>query len=134
MQDPDGDVRFERYLKEFRPLAPDPLVREERRGMRARPFVLRSLAAVAAVCVVVFSVTHHRPRRTPLTADKTKSEAVEILPVSQLLTIRSANKLLTSAPSLRAAIDLVAFQPQSTQLPKGMRSAFTTLGKEDSKL
>jgi len=134
MQDPDDNVRFERYLKEFRPLAPDPLLREKHRGATARPFVLGALAAAAVVCIIVFSAMHHHSRRTPLTDDKTKSEAVEMLPAPQPLTIRSANELLASASSVRAAIDLVAFQPQSTQLPKGMRSAFATLGKEDSKL
>ena len=134
MQDPDDDVRFERYLKEFRPLAPDPLRGDKRRGATERPFVLGTLAAAAVVCIVVFSVMHHPPRRTPLTDDKTKSVVVEILPVPQPLTIRSANKLLASASSLGAAIDLVAFQPQSTQPPKGMRSALATLSREDSKL
>jgi hypothetical protein len=42
--------------------------------------------------------------------------------------------MLVRSPSFQAALDRMAFQDQSVHLPRGMRSALGTLGKEDFRL
>src|SRR5690348_18497535 len=50
------------------------------------------------------------------------------------LTIRSANELLARAPSVKSALDELAFHGRRNQLPCGTQSALAVLGKEDFKL
>jgi hypothetical protein len=54
----------------------------------------------------------------------------ELAPIPQPLTIRKANALVAHAPSLQAAMDLMAFHPQSAVTPKNQQSALFVLSKE----
>ena len=76
------------------------------------------------------------PRRKPSQSpDGAESLGrAEQLTNAQPLTIGSANALLVHAPSFKAAVDLVAFQPQAAQLSKGTHSALAVLSKEHTKL
>jgi hypothetical protein len=49
------------------------------------------------------------------------------------LTIASANALLESAPSFKAAIDNMAFQQESKPISEGRYSLLALLSKEDVK-
>jgi hypothetical protein len=129
------DERFERYLKQFRPLPPESLQSEKHERATRRPFVFAAWAVAAAAVLVAAVLTMHprpKPTRSP---DGTESLAgVEQLINPQPLTIGSANALLAHAPSLKAAVDLVAFRSHATQLPKGTRSALAVLSEENTKL
>jgi hypothetical protein len=52
----------------------------------------------------------------------------------QPLTIRSANALLSAAPSFKAAVDDMAFRSSNIPIPKGKRSVVSELSKEKIKL
>ncbi len=134
MLSPD-DERFERYLKQFRPLPPESLQTEKHRRATRRPFALAAGAAAAAA-ILVAAVLTMSPRRKPAhSPDGTEDLAgVQQLTNPQPLTIGSASALLAHAPSFKAAVDLVAFRSQATQLPKGARSALAVLSKENAKL
>jgi hypothetical protein len=47
------------------------------------------------------------------------------------LTIKSANKLLADAPSVKSALDGLASRHSAGQLPDGRQSALAVLGEED---
>ena len=128
------DEQFEKYLKQFRPVAPEALpVKEQVRATR-RPWLVAAGAAVAApFLAVIVSVFLHWPPHRPGEI-RTSKLSVEDLNNPQPLTIRGANALLASAPSFKAAVESVAFQPGSRPLSGGRHSALAALGKEESKL
>lgn len=134
MPTPD-DERFELYLKQFRPLAPESLQSEKHGRATLRRLVLAAWVAAAAI-VLVATVFMMRPRGKPTQSpDGTKSSGgVEQLTNAEPLTVSSANALLVHAPSFKAAVDLVAFQPQATRLSKGTHSALAVLSKENTPL
>jgi hypothetical protein len=128
--------RFEAYLKQFRPLAVEPLQIETPKRT-ARPSVrLAAWAAAAAAVILSASLlamhprvgwTHSRVGQGDLARGDWPAE-------SQPLTIGSANTLLIHAPSVKAALDRVPFHAPSTQLPKGKRSALAVLSEDNDKI
>jgi hypothetical protein len=131
------DERFEQYLKQFRPLAPEPLPAVEwSRGTR-RWLVCGALAAAAAVVVAAVLVLYPRPQSDHSPGESESVARVEQPPKFQPLTIGSANAFLASAPSFKAAVAGVAaqaFQSQGTQLSEGTQSALAVFSKEKTKL
>ena len=128
------DEQFEKYLKQFRPVAPEALVLKEQ-GRARRPLLFAAWAAVvAAILAAVMVSLRSYQHRTPVREPGAGSPNVERLTNPQPLTIRSANALLASAPSFEAAVESVAFQPESRPLSEGRHSALAALGKEESKL
>jgi hypothetical protein len=122
------DGQFERYLKEFHPLAPASLQIEKQPRAARRPFVLIAWAAACvASLVLAFLLVSHRFRST-------KPAGVLQLAGSQSLTIGRANALLAQAPSVNAAVDQLSFQPQPAPQSEGKQSALAVLGKENIKL
>lgn len=134
MPTPD-DERFELYLKQFRPLAPETLAMEGRGRTTRRSFKLwAGVAAAAAILVVAGALSLLiRSQRTDVDGI-TKNVAGEHLVTAQPLTIRSANALLARAPSFKAVVDDMAFHPQVAPLSKDQRSAVAVLSKERIKL
>jgi len=128
------DERFERYLRQFRPVAPEPLPIERcgRAMWRWRSFALPAAAALAIV--VAFVLASHVRRRPAQSSTAENMAGLEHVANAQPLTLGRANDLLAHAPSFKAALDGVAFQRQCSQLSKGTRSALATLSKEDIKL
>ncbi len=127
------EKQFEARLKEFRPLAAEPLSMREASRSRRRKFVLAACAAAAviALVVVLFKISYERDL-APAPERVVKQTAPE--PASgRPLTIRSANELLARAPSIKSALDELAFQSRARQLPRGTQSALAVLGKEDFK-
>jgi hypothetical protein len=134
MPTPD-DERFEVYLKQFRPLVPDPLPTIGH-GHRARhTFVLWAcIAAVVAILGIgglTLQIRFNRARVAERVGNVGNSERFRD---DQPLTIRSANALLAKAPSFKAMVDDMTFRSQTIPLPKGKRSAIAVLGKEKIKL
>jgi hypothetical protein len=129
------DERFEAYLKQFRPLAPDPLPTEERGRASRRWSALRAwIAATAAILILGAISMHIRPNRVAAPNTATNVASAEQLVPLQPLTMRSANALLATAPSFKAAVDNMAFRSQTLPVPKGKQSAVAVLGKEKIKL
>jgi hypothetical protein len=130
----ERDDRFEAYLKQFRPLAVEPLPIATSRGTARHSFRLAAWAAAAVILVALVLAMHPRTSRTESRVGQGDLARGEHSAESQPLTIGSANTLLAHAPSVKAALDLVPFHPPSAQLPKGKRSALAVLSEENDKL
>jgi hypothetical protein len=129
------DARFEAYLKQFRPLAPAPLPAERHGRATRRSFVLAAWAAAAAAVLAAALIVFHSHAGGPQVALPTENLAgTDQLINTPPLTIRSANALLATAPSFKAAVDEMAFSSKATPLPKDKHSALTELSKEKTKL
>jgi hypothetical protein len=129
---PDDD-QFEKYLKQFQPVAPEPLMaREKVQVKRRRPMFLAAWAAVAAAILiaVVASVLLHKPMQ-PAKEASTKAPGMEEFGNPPPLTIESANALLASAPSFKAAVDDMAFQQKSKPIAEGRYSMLALFSKEE---
>jgi hypothetical protein len=136
MPTPD-DERFKQYLSEFKPVPADPLPIERRAPAiwRSWVFALPVAAALAILVAVVFAVRLHRqPAGPAIVKGAANPTAIEQLANSQPLTLQRANDLLAHASSFKAALDSVAFQRQRGDVPKGSKSALSTLSREDIKL
>ena len=128
------DEQFENYLKEFRPVMPEPLTVKEEVRTKRRPLVLAAWAAVAVILVIVMLSIRFYQRPSPMQEAGTSSPRVEPLNGPQPLTIASANELLAQAPSFKAAVESVVFQPGAEPVAEGKHSALALLSKEKIKL
>ena len=132
------DQQFEARLKEFRPLAAEPLPVERSIPARRGKFVL--VACAAAIVLAVVAAVIARQRTNQFTTIQRKVQVVDVkvkvvdVVEAHPLTIRSANELLASAPSVKSALDELALRSRPKQLPRGTQSALAVLGKEDFKL
>ncbi len=132
--DDERDDRFEVYLKQFRPIAPEPLPVERIRRVTRRSFALAVSAAVAAVILIASVLASHpRTGRSHSSDGPGNLAGGERLIDQQPLTIGSANDLLAHAPSVEAALDRVPFHPTSSPLPKGKQSALAVLSEDHEK-
>ena len=127
------DKQFEEYLKQFRPLAPESLRIGNHGRTTRRRIVFAVWAAAAAVLIAAVIMVWPRSELTYLGEGNRSLAALEQLTSSQPLTIGSMNDLLAHAPSVKAAVDLVAFHPRATQLPEGTQSVLALLSKENTK-
>jgi hypothetical protein len=127
------DERFEAYLKQFRPLVPEPL-RVVGPSLRARRAVALGAAAAVAILVLGALTLHIRTNRARIAETAENVGNPERLQNSQPLTMRSANALMAKAPSFKAMVDGMSFRSQTVPLPKGKRSAVAVLGREKIKL
>lgn len=125
-----NDEQFEHYLKQFRPVDPEPLPtgKYQHRTRRWLVFAAWTVAA-ATVLVVVVLITQRLSR-----PHDTGTMVAEKLLTNPPLTIGTANALLAQSPSIKATLNRMAFQPQSIQIPKDKHSALGVLSKENSKL
>lgn len=127
------DEQFEKYLKKFQPVVPEPLLVQERVRARRWPLVFAGWAAVAAVVVaVMISVLVHKPSQ-PAPEASTRRPGMEEFSNPQPLTIESANALLAKASSFKAAVDDMVFQPESKPISEGRYSLVALLSKEEVK-
>lgn len=124
------DDQFERYLKQFRPLAPEQLQLEEHSPTNWRLRSLAVWASVAAVVIIAFLILY--PRLRERTARDVQQGGVAQIEVPRPLTIRSADALLAREPSFKAAVDTTALPPHKDSLGT-KQSALEVLSK-DSKL
>jgi hypothetical protein len=124
------DEQFERYLKKFRPLAPDALPTEKYKGARST-LVMVAWSAVVAVAIVALLILYPRVQQSSQRDDAARWAGGTSAETPQSLTIQSANALLSHAPSFKAAVDALAV-PSHTSFD-GKQSALEVLSK-DSKL
>jgi hypothetical protein len=129
------DERFERYLKQFRPLPPETLQIEKHERATRLPFVFAKWTAVAAAAaaMLIAAVLTNQSRLKPTHSPSGTGSPATVERLTSL-TIGSANGLLARAPSVKAAVDQVAFRSQTTPLSKGTQSALAVLSKENIKL
>jgi hypothetical protein len=133
INDPPIDEKFEAHLKQFRPLAPQPLPVESRVRVPRRWLVFTAWAATAAAVVVIAVLAFHaRPGRIAPPVERFAIADQLVKPRS--LTIRTANALLATAPSFKDAIDEIAFPLKPAPLPADKHSALAELSKEKTKL
>jgi len=128
------DEQFERYLRQFKPLAARPLPVARRRPGLVR-FWLYFVPVAAAIAVLLVLLFALRGRSKRVIAPQAKSSAgSQELATAQPLTLQQANELLAQAPSFTAALDNVAFKRQRRKLPQGSLSALAALSKEEIEL
>jgi len=129
------DERFEAYLKQFRPLVPEPLPAVGPRHRARRAIILGAWAVTASAILVLGALTLHLLTNRARVTETVRNVAnPEHLQASQPLTMQSANALMARAPSFKAMVDDMAFGSRTVPLPKGKRSAIAVLGKEKIKL
>jgi len=131
---PLDDERFEAYLKQFRPLDPEPLPEpKSRRQTRARFFLWAGAAAAVVILggVALLRIRTEKPRAVET---NTYSAIPDRLTDGKPLTMRSANALMAKTPSFKALVDDMAFHSRTIPLPNGKRSAVAELSKEKIKL
>ena len=134
MPNPDEE-RLEAYLRQFRPLAPEPLP-DVRPGRVARrwPEIARWAAVAATIFVLTVLVFQTRRGKMPPTDATRIFKVAEGVKNPPALTLGRANELLAHAQSSRAAFDSLAFQSRALPLSKGTQSALAALSKENLKL
>jgi hypothetical protein len=130
------DEQFAKYLKQFRPVAPEELAVKEQVRTSRRRLLFAAWAALAAAILAAMMLLSLRfyQHLLPVTETGAGGSNVERLVNPQPLTIGSANALLASAPSFKAAVESVAFQSESRPLSEGRHSALAVLSKEENKL
>ena len=127
------DERFEIHLKEFRPLVPAPLALPEGSGRRWPSQSWTWAGAVAAVLILGGLMLYLSPTRPA--GRKPTPETMTAGPVAPPvpLTLRRANALLATSPSLKAAVNRIAFSSGRSPLPAGKQSALEVLSREEFK-
>lgn len=122
------DDKFEAYLKQFRPRAPEPLPAVTRGRHMRRALSLGSWAVAIVLIGVLLATrwTAKPPHSSAGGGNRAASQTADLHP----LTIRIANELLDRAPSLQAAMNELLLDSEEKAIPKG-QSAFAALGKED---
>ena len=129
------DEQFEKYLKQFNPVMPEPLPARERSKPRPRLLFFAAWAAIAAAILLAVTVTvlRHNPDVTNREVG-TNAPAIGTQSNIQPLTVSSANALLANAPSFKAAVESLTFQSETKQISPGKQSVLAVLSKENLKL
>jgi negative regulator of sigma E activity len=128
---PTDDEKFETYLKQFRPVVPDPLAVERAVKVPRRAWIAGAwIVAIAAVVLIALAL-HLRNTRIGHEAVSRSAAPVDL---SRPLTMRAANALLNAAPSYKAVIDDMAFRSENSAVATGKQSAVAVLSKEKIKL
>ena len=124
--------QFEAYLKTFRPRDTGPLQVSKRHYSR-RTFAVSGFAVVAVTILLVAGLTiyfrHPREHVTQTTEHTATTQSI-----ATPLTIRSANALLFTSSSFKAAVDEMTFQSSQVPISKDKLSALAELSKEKIKL
>lgn len=129
------EEQFEARLKQFRPLDAEPLPVGQAAPAKRRRFVLAACAAAAVVIVIVLLLKISYERQVATAPQHAVKQAAAAAPANgRPLTIWSANELLAGAPSVKSALDELAFRSRPKQLPPGKQSALAVLAKEDFEL
>lgn len=129
MQIHADDDKFEVYLKQFRPRAPESLpgVTPGRHARRALALGSWAVAIVLTGVLIATSWTAKLSHSSARPGFRTASQGEDFHP----LTIRTGNELLARAPSLKAAMDELMLHSGETKVPKS-QSAFAALSEENA--
>jgi hypothetical protein len=137
VQTPDSE-QFEAYLKRFHPIAPEPIPARGMDRESQRVFSPWSWLAVAAVFVLVIVSGYFilRVQSNQVVVSNTGHDVAlaERHAPAEPFTMRSANAWLLTAPSFKAAVDGLAFCPQTSTPTQGKQSAVAALSKEKIRL
>lgn len=128
------EEQFEKYLKRFLPIAPEPM-QKLRTTYALRPS-FRLTACLAAATILVVGTLVLRVRTDRVVAGpkiRAVSPAARQAPLEPL-TMRSADAWLATAPSFKAAVDDLAFRPERSPIDQGKQSAVAVLSKEKIRL
>ncbi len=134
LNDLNDDDKFESFLREFRPRRPRPLTIDSLERTRTRRFMAWAGAAAAIVVAAILLFIAKHGQKQPGSPDTARNSAPVEFASPEPLTIASANALLAQSPSVKAAVDQMAFSPQSAQVPEGKHSALAVLSEEKIKL
>lgn len=127
MQIHADDESFEVYLKQFVPRTPEALLGVTR-GRQMRRALALSASAATILLTAALLATNWPAKQSHSSAGAGSGNALRTTDLHPL-TIRSANKLLDRAPSLKAAMDELMIDSQENTVPKSL-SAFEALSKE----
>lgn len=128
MQIHADDDKFEVYLKQFRPRAPEPLpvVMRGRHVRRALAVGSWTVAIGLTGALLATSWTAKPPHSPTRAGDRAAFQTADFHP----LTIRAANELLDRAPSVQAAMNELLLDSEEKTIPKS-QSAFAALSEEN---
>lgn len=129
MSIPDEE-QFEAYLKHFKPLAPDPLPARNHRAV----WRLWVVGVATAAAIIILGMVGLRIHRSHIAKNLGNPISAEVHVPVQPLTIKTANGLLRTHRSYKAALDAIAFSGQKSRIPDDKRSAVQVLSKERVKL
>jgi hypothetical protein len=130
---PDNE-RFEHYLRQFRPIAAEPLPLPRPRTITRR-WHWFAFAAAATTVLLVTTIVLFKTRSNPAPSHNAPiAKYAEQLVNAPRLTSRSTSGDLEHARTFEDALDSIAFTRQRISLAKGTQSALAALGKEDFKL
>lgn len=128
------DEQFEKYLMQFQPVSPEPLMvnARVRTGRGSLVYVVWAAAAAVVLIALIASVILLKPAQQAANVSP-RSSGMEQFSNPPPLTIASANTMLESAPSFKAAVDNMVFQSESKPISEGRYSLLASLSKEEVK-
>lgn len=139
MSIPD-DEKFASYLKEFRPVAPEPLPAKKHSVVTRRAFVLAGAAACMAALVLGLLLTpHHQKSKQPTNIGRSSGDATQLATSQSFRTMASTPRLHINTPVLTklalddsAAFDALLADESRTELPRmqSEQSALRVLAKD----
>ena len=128
MQNYKRDEEFERYLKDFQPLPPDPLPSRTNTWVFPRFALFGAICTTAIVLLVATVILIHS--RMPLPrAFRTERKPVRNAPAAPL-TMQRANLLLSSDVPYRVVIEDLVSPIHSQVLPPRHQRAFAVLAEQ----
>ena len=133
MQTPE-DEKFEMYLKQFRPVHPDPLPTRGTRHLSGHLLRIGTWGVAVAAVLIVGATTLQLGRSRVAPSAGTNLTSIEQQLPTEPLTVRNSSVWLARAPSLKVAVDALVFRPQANSIQQGKQSAVDVLGKENTKL
>lgn len=133
MQSPDNE-QFEAHLKRFQPIAPEPVPAISVVSSTRRSTSLGTWLAAVAAILVLGALVLHRGNRAVVPNRSSDAAFAGRRALSEPLTMQSANSWLAKAPTFKAALDGLAFRPQTSPVPQDKQSAVAVLSKEKIRL
>jgi hypothetical protein len=124
---PNDDEQFEGYLKQFRPVAAQPLPGEKSTRTTLRPFVFAAAAAVLMVIVTGAAFWYRHMRITPVEAPYAEAAPARV-------TLGQAEAALAQGSSFDETLDRLesTSKPQRQSKPANhTQSALQVLGREE---
>ena len=128
-----NDEQFEIYLKRFHPIAPKPMQTPRVAMTLFRWFAPAAwTTALAVVLIMAIIIWRTRSSRVVIRDEVHGVTSVDQRALLEPLTMRTANAWLATAPSLKVAVNDLAFHSGINPIPEGEQSALAVLSREES--